>query len=63
MNSSSINNGTENVIKKGYVDCVAGQIHYRFKTGEENKTPIVWLHQTTKFSQETCPNPCILLNS
>ncbi len=50
MNSSSINNGTENVIKKGYVDCVAGQIHYRFKTGEENKTPIVWLHQTASSS-------------
>lgn len=38
------------MIKKGYVDCAAGQIHYRSQAGDGGKTPIVCLHQTASSS-------------
>ena len=41
---------TANGIKKGYVDCSAGQIHYRYQLDSSDSTPIVWLHQTASSS-------------
>ena len=37
-------------IRKGYVDCSSGQIHYRYQQHSGESTPIVWLHQTASSS-------------